>query len=89
MSPFDPEGDDYDYDTAKDSGVEADETGHWPSLDPRTGMVLKGRKHKSWNKTEEVEKDLGNEIIKKDGRYYSVPRKFKQFNKERKKGPGE
>ena len=51
---------------------------HSGSLDPRTGMVLKGRQSSTWNLTEEEEIRLGNKIIKKkDGRYYSVPRKEK------------
>ena len=71
---FDPEGSGYDYDTARASGQKADKTGHWGSLDPRTGMVLKGRKHKTWKKTVEAETKLGNTIFKHKGRYYSIPR---------------
>jgi len=47
---------------------------HGSSLDPRTGMVLKGRKHKTWHLMEQEEMRRGNMIIKKDdGRYYSIP----------------
>ncbi len=46
---------------------------HSGSLDPKTGMVLKGRKHPTWGLMAEEEKRLGNEIIKKNGRYFSVP----------------
>jgi len=47
---------------------------HGSSLDPRTGMVLKGRKHETWHLMEQEEVRRGNMIIKKDdGRYYSVP----------------
>jgi hypothetical protein len=53
---FKPEGTGYDYGTAQSSGGKPDETGHWGSLDPRTGMVLKGRKHPTWNLMEEEEK---------------------------------
>lgn len=72
MPEFDPEGSGYDYDTATKSGGKPDETGHWGSLDPRTGMVLKGRNHSTWNLMEEEEIRRGNQIIKKGSRYYSV-----------------
>ena len=71
---FDPEGSDYDYETARASGGKPDpKTGHWGSLDPKTGMVLKGREHKTWDLMAEEERRRGNIIIKKNGRYYSVP----------------
>ena len=47
---------------------------HGASLDPRTGMVLKGRGHPTWDLMEQEETRLGNKIIKKNGRYYSVPK---------------
>lgn len=71
-SPFDSEGVDYDYETAKASGGKPDETGHWGSLDPRTGMVLKGRQHETWDLMEKEEVRRGNKIAKKGDRYYSV-----------------
>jgi|TARA_R100001530_G_scaffold123763_1_gene91800 hypothetical protein len=46
---------------------------HGSSRDPRTGQLLKGRKHRTWKQLEEREAELGN-IIYKDpgsGRYYS------------------
>jgi len=46
---------------------------HSGSLDPRTGMVLKGMKHPSFHLTRETEDKLGNTIIKRGDRYYSVP----------------
>jgi len=46
---------------------------HGSSLDPKTGMVLKGKNHPTWNLMEEEEIRRGNTIIKRDGRYYSVP----------------
>ena len=46
---------------------------HSGSLDPRTGMVLKGKQHKTWGLMEEAEKRRGSQIIKKGNRYYSVP----------------
>jgi hypothetical protein len=70
---FEPDSDGYDYQTALDAGYKADESGHWSSIDERTGMVLKGRNHPTWDKTVEAETKLGNTIIKGDnGRYYSV-----------------
>jgi len=72
---FDPEGSDYDYSNAIASGGRPNpKTKHWGSLDPRTGMVLKGRKHKTWDLMEQEEIRRGSKIVKKDdGRYYSVP----------------
>ena len=49
---------------------------HGGSLDPRTGMVLKGRDHPTWYLMEEEEKRRGNMITKKDGRYFSVPNPY-------------
>jgi hypothetical protein len=69
---FDSEGEGYDYDSAKKHGLKADDTGHWPSRVPQTGLLLKGRKHKTWHKTEKAEKELGYKIIKRNGRYYSI-----------------
>jgi len=46
---------------------------HGSSVDPRTGMLLKGRGHKTYHREEEASKKLGNVITKKkDGRYYSL-----------------
>ena len=72
---FDPEGSDYDYQAAIASGGRANVEGHWGSLDPRTGMVLKGRKHPTWGLMIEEERKLGNEVIKIGNRYYSRPKK--------------
>jgi hypothetical protein len=75
LEPFDPESEGFDYDTAIEAG-DIPVGGHWGSLDPRTGMVLKGRQHETWNLMEEEERRRGNRIIKKkDGRYYSEPPK--------------
>ncbi len=71
---FRPEGDGYDHKTAIDSGGSPDElTKHWASLDPRTGMVLKGRSHPTWDLMVAEETELGNTVVQSDdGRYYSV-----------------
>ena len=48
---------------------------HGGSLDPRTGMLLKGMEHKTIGLTLKEEERLGtNKIIFKEGRYYSVPK---------------
>lgn len=72
---FDPEGDDYDYDTAKGAGLapsneEGENKGHWPSRDPRTGVLLKGRKHPTFDKAVKEDEALGYKLRKRaDGRY--------------------
>lgn len=71
--PFDPEGKGYDYETAEKYGIKPDETGHWQSREPKTGLLLKGRGHETWHKTVEGEKEAGYKIFKKGGRYYSMP----------------
>ena len=73
---FNPEGSGYDYKNAPEPSYK--QLGYFPkygSLDPKTGMVLKGRKHPTYKKTEEAEKKLGNKIIKKGERYFSVKKK--------------
>ena len=75
LNRFDPEGDGYDYESARAAGIKPDKTGHWASRNPKTGMLLKGRKHKTWPLTVEGEKKAGYKIQKdKDGRYYSQPK---------------
>ena len=74
---FDPEGSGYDEEGARKAGLKRQldpETGemHLPSRNPRTGQMLKGKKHKTWLKAEQGEKKAGYEIYKgKDGKYYS------------------
>lgn len=75
IKKFDPEGEDYDYETAQEAGMGPSDTGHWPSREPKTGMLLKGRKHPTWMLTEEAEQKAGMEIFKRAGRYYSRPRR--------------
>jgi len=73
---FDPEGSGYDMDYATKSGMKPDSTGHWSSREPKTGRLLKGRKHPTFNKTIEGEKKAGYKIYKgKDGFYYSKKNK--------------
>ena len=69
---FNPEGSGYDYESAKAAGLGPDETGHWPSRNPRTGQILKGKAHATFHKTEASEKKAGFTIKKgENGRYYS------------------
>lgn len=73
---FDPEGDGYDYDTARAAGLgttvdEEDGQPHWPSRDPRNGMILKGRKHLTFEKAIEADASLGYRLQKRNGRYYT------------------
>ena len=76
---FDPEGSGYDYESARKAGVypklHADTRLHWQSREPKSGLLLKGRKHKTWHLLEEGERKAGYEIYKKKGRYYSRPKK--------------
>ena len=71
-SIFDPEGEGYDIETAKKYGITPDKTGHYPSRIPQTGLILKGRKHKTWSLTEEGEKKAGYKIKKIGDRYFSI-----------------
>ena len=79
MSPrkFDPEGTGYDYESAEKAGLGPDSSGHWPSRVPETGLLLKGRKHKTWHMTEAGEKKAGYKIVKRKGRYYSEKKEDK------------
>ncbi len=82
---FDPEGTGYDYESAKQAGISPDDTGHWASRDPKTGLILKGRGHETFHKTIAGEKEAGYEMTKgKDGRYYSKKRS-KTLGKRKKK----
>lgn len=63
VAPFDPNGSGYDMETALALGLKADpKTGHWPSRVPSgdmEGLILKGRKHKTWHKAVEGDKRAG------------------------------
>ena len=71
---FNPEGSDYDYETAQKFGIKPDQSGHMPSRSP-DGQILKGKKHPTFFKTIEGEEKAGYEIKKgEDGKYYSQPK---------------
>mgnify|MGYP003650595361 CR=1 FL=1 len=75
---FDPEGPRYDYEGARKAKLRPDKTGHWPSRDPKSGIIFKGAGHKSFIKTQIGEMEAGNETYKgKDGRYYTRPIKYR------------
>lgn len=70
--PFNPEGTGYDILTAIAAGLKRNSSGHMGSLDPRTGQVLKGRKHPTFDLMLKEENRLGNLVFKApDKRYYS------------------
>ena len=68
----------YDYDAAKKAGLKPDSTGHWPSRDPSTGRILKGRKHPTMGLTRKGEEDAGYKIYKKHGEMYSKIKRKKK-----------
>jgi hypothetical protein len=80
---------DYDTAKASGLGAtgEGENEGHWGSvtmaseqdkklhgLPDDSYMLLKGRKHETWNKAENAEKARGSEIVKRGSRYYSIPK---------------
>ncbi len=81
---FDAEGSGYDYKSATKHGLKPDKTGHYPSRIPQTGLLLKGRKHKTWHLTEEGERKAGHRIIKKGNRYFSIKNNSQIIRKIRK-----
>ena len=71
-SKFNPEGEGYDYTAAKACGLKADKSGHWPGRCPKTGQLLKGKKHETWDLLEQGEREMDYTIFKgEDGKYYS------------------
>jgi hypothetical protein len=67
----------YNYPAAKAAGLGPDSTGHWPSRNPDTGEILKGRKHPTIGMTKKGEKEAGYKVTKKGGTLYSQPKKKK------------
>jgi len=68
----------YDYAAAKKAGLKPDSTGHWPSRDPSTGKILKGKKHPTISLTKKGEKAAGYKIYKEKGEMYSRPKRKKK-----------
>ena len=65
----------YNIEGAKAAGLSPDASGHWPSRDPMTGEIFKGRKHPTIHKTKKVERQLGYKITRKKGTLYSNPKR--------------
>ena len=80
---FNPEGSGYDYNFATSAGLGPNEEGHWPSRDPHTGRILKGRGHSTFWKTIAGERAAGNTIRKGyGGNLYSHPKGTKSISEE-------
>ena len=69
---------DYDHEYASKIGVKPDKSGHRQSIDPKTGKILKGRKHPTMYKTKKTDKALGYKHKKIDGEWYSLPKPRKK-----------
>ena len=72
---FNPEGKGYDYDSARGAGIKPNKSGHWPSREPKSGLILKGTSHPTFKKTVEGERKAGYSIYQKNNRYYSRKKK--------------
>jgi hypothetical protein len=88
VKKFDPESDEYDYETARAHKMMPDKKGHLGSVAPTSDderiknelpedsyVVLKGKKHPTIDKTIEAETERGAKVEKRGARYYSVPKK--------------
>lgn len=69
---------DYDMENAVAAGLQADETGHWPSrvpTGPNEGMLLKSEKHPTFGLTTQGERDAGYILWRrnKDKQLFSFP----------------
>lgn len=73
---FDPDGPDYDIDTAMGHGYEPDEDEEWPDtvqVSPRSAMILYGMKHPQYYEAVRRLKDEGRVIVRgRDQRLYAV-----------------
>jgi hypothetical protein len=75
LGHFDPEGSGYDDETAAKAGMQRGPSGHMSSREAKTGLLLKGRKHDTWDLLMEGEVVMGHQVYKHTatGRYYSFP----------------
>lgn len=84
---FDPEGSSFDEATARAAGMTRDEAGHMGSvieapdemktrlgLPAESFLVLKGRRHPTFDKAVAAEEARGFKIVKAGNRYFSVPK---------------
>lgn len=74
----------YNYEGAKAAGLGPDSTGHWPSRNPDTGEILKGRKHPTIQLTKKGEKEAGYKITKNNGTLYSQLKEIEKRTKNKK-----
>ena len=83
---FDPEGFDYDLESARAFGMRRDASGHMGSVVPASStaikqhglpqgsyLMLKGRQHETWDKAIAAEEARGSRVKKFGDRYYSIP----------------
>lgn len=82
LTPFDPEGDGYDMRQAREAGLASEDVGdpqgrHWPSREPASGLLLKGRRHPTFEMGVEHDRRQGYGLEKQNGRYYTQP--FQRF----------
>jgi len=63
---------DYDYVAAEAGGIKRDKTGHMGSRSPKSGQILKGKKHPTYYKTKKAEALRGSTMLEFGGRTYSV-----------------
>jgi len=66
----------YDMKSARAAGLGPDETGHYPSRDPKTGLILKSQDHPTFHKTVKGEIEAGYEFWQdpKTERWYTFPK---------------
>ena len=76
---FDPEGRGYDYEAAAAGGVVRDAKGHMGSRSPKTGQMLKGRRHETHAKAMKGERDAGYEVYRR-----GHPSNYKYYSRKKK-----
>jgi|TARA_Y100000310_G_C20683585_1_gene817583 hypothetical protein len=94
---FDPEGEGYDDVSA--AGMRRNAYGHMGSVKESTDLekrrhdlpmdsylMLKGKQHPTWHKAVEAENERGYRILKRGGRYWSVPEDFDGDDEEEEQG---
>lgn len=70
---FDPQGGEFDIESARKAGIKRDASGHFQSRIPETGLILKGAAHPTFFKTIRGERKAGFTIRKrKDERLIST-----------------
>lgn len=72
-APFRANSGGYDYKSAREAGLGRDETGHMPSREPGSGMLLKGRQHPTFDVGVDQDRRMGYGLEMQNGRYYTQP----------------